>query len=181
MEATGEMIADQINFWRLKRRVTLVQQAMKLLESKNIKPKSVPPKILASVLNAGSLEEDETLTSKWAGLLASAAAGDAVHPSYPNILEQLSPDEARVLDMMYQRLIENPSDRDNALFSLGELRQTMSTSDEQLRIVLGNLRRLELCAIHEDIDRFYRPDMNNLYKLNLTGLGKDFIKACRGL
>jgi hypothetical protein len=27
MEATGEMIADQINYWRLKRRVALVEKA----------------------------------------------------------------------------------------------------------------------------------------------------------
>jgi hypothetical protein len=54
MEATGEMIADQINYWRLKRRVALVEKVMQLLESKNIKPKSVPPKILAAVLNTGS-------------------------------------------------------------------------------------------------------------------------------
>jgi hypothetical protein len=180
MEATGEMIADQINYWRLKRRVALVEKVMQLLESKNIKPKSVPPKILAAVLNTGSLEEDETLTAKWAGLLASAAAGSALHPSYPSILDQLSPDEAGVLDAMYQRLIENPSDKEKASFSLGDLRKTMSTSAEQLRIILGNLKRLELCRIHDEIDRFYGPDMNNSYKLNLTGLGEDFIKACSG-
>jgi hypothetical protein len=180
MEATGEIIADRINFWRLKQRVTLVQKAMQLLESKNIKPKSVPPKILASVLNSGSLEEDETLTSKWAGLLASAAAGDAIHPSYPNILEQLSPDEARMLDVMYQRLIERLSDKRKAHYSLGELRQLIITSAEQFQIILGNLRRLELCRIHDDVDRDYDRTKNERYTPTLTGLGREFIKVCRG-
>jgi Abortive infection alpha len=112
--------------------------------------------------------------------LASAAAGSAIHPSYPSILEQLSPDEARLLDAMYQRLIEHCSNESKALFSLRDLRKVMTISVEQFQIILGNLRRLELCRIDDEIDRFYGPDMNNNYQLAVTGLGKDFIKMCRG-
>ena len=92
-ETAGQIIADQMNSWRLKRGIMLVESMMQLLKSRNREQKSLPYKILASVLNNGSLEEDETLTAKWVGLLASAAAGDGIHPSFPSILTQLTPNE----------------------------------------------------------------------------------------
>jgi hypothetical protein len=63
-EAAGELATDQLKYWRFKRAITLAEKARDILKSKNIEPKAFPLKILAPIINSGSLEEDETLTEK---------------------------------------------------------------------------------------------------------------------
>jgi hypothetical protein len=106
-EVAGQMLADQWNHWRLTRMVSLVKKQKQLLEENNIQPKAVPPKLLVPILSSGSLEEDDYLTNKWAGLLASAAAGDPIHTSYPKILSELTSGEAKILDILYERATDN--------------------------------------------------------------------------
>jgi Abortive infection alpha len=179
-EIGGQIIADQMNHWRCKRAVILLEKTMDFLKRKDIDPRSVPPKILAVVLNQGSLEEDETLSSKWAGLLASAAAGDAVHPSYPGILEQLTPGEARMLDIMYQCHIENPSDEYKASFQAHELYRVIKLPGEQFNIALHNLKSLELYQTTSVIEIPHRSIESYMLEITLTFLGENFVKVCRG-
>ena len=59
---------------------------------------------LLPLLESAALEEEDDLSSKWAALLANAATPDSpvdIYPSFPHILSQLSPREARVLDGIY--------------------------------------------------------------------------------
>lgn len=66
-----------------------------------VTPETVADKLAVPILQAASLEDDETLQEKWAGLLASAAdpaSRDNVHPSFPELLRGLSPQEAKFLD-----------------------------------------------------------------------------------
>jgi hypothetical protein len=70
----------------------------------------VPDKIAIPILDAASLEDDETLQEKWAGLLASAAdpaSRDIVHPSFPEMLKTFSPQEAKFLDACRDEVDKN--------------------------------------------------------------------------
>jgi hypothetical protein len=53
-------------------------------------------------LQGAAIEEEEELHTKWSALLANAASSDKVHPSYIEILKQLTPDDARLLDRLYE-------------------------------------------------------------------------------
>jgi hypothetical protein len=184
-EVAGQMIADQMNSWRLARAVPILKKTKKLLEDNSIEPKAVPLKILVPILNHCSLEEDDDLASKWAGLLASAAAGDEVHPSYPKILSELASVEARMLDALYQRFMESTSDEQD-LCTVKELNDKVELSPEQFTVVVVNLKRLELCDVpaHTGGDPLLYTDFSreipNHFKIRLTSLGTDFVKACCG-
>ena len=57
------------------------------------------------LLEGAALEDDENLSNKWAGLLASAATSNEAehsHPSFPRILSEMSPREALILDKLYR-------------------------------------------------------------------------------
>src|SRR2546421_5346275 len=83
----GQLLSDPIRNYRLKQTLKRVQEMRRLLAASGIQPRTVPLKILYPILEGCSLEEDSSdLASKWVGMLASAASGNSIHPSYPKIL-----------------------------------------------------------------------------------------------
>ena len=53
-------------------------------------------------MEGASIQDDEDLHSRWAALLANAALSPTlVHPSYIEILKQLTPEDAQLLDRLY--------------------------------------------------------------------------------
>jgi hypothetical protein len=66
----------------------------------------VPLKTLLPLLEYASLEQEDDLQEKWAALLANASASGPilVLPGFSDILKQLSPQEARLLDGIYDRV-----------------------------------------------------------------------------
>ncbi|WP_211256505.1 Abi-alpha family protein [Edaphobacter aggregans] len=65
----------------------------------------MPPRLFLPILEASSVEGDETLQDLWAGLLATASQQtDSVSPSFIETLKQLTPDEARQLDHVYKTI-----------------------------------------------------------------------------
>ena len=82
-DESGEFVADKIRIWRHRKAFRTLLDAEKMVEESVKEIQQVSPKILVPLLEESSLEDDEDLRSKWAGLLASAAAGDEIPPSYP--------------------------------------------------------------------------------------------------
>jgi len=85
LEEGGGIIQDTIKFWRFKNQINITLKAKKFLEEKGIEPVKVLPKILVSILENGSLEEDESMQDKWAALLANSADPNkrySVKPSF---------------------------------------------------------------------------------------------------
>ena len=91
-------LQDRLRVWRRGNVQKVLELAHEKLEGSEEEAKPVEPKLLFQVLEKASLEDDDYLRDKWASLLASAATGRKVHPSFVSILSQLSPDEARILD-----------------------------------------------------------------------------------
>lgn len=144
-------------------------------------------KIIFPILEGCSLEdEDDNLATKWAALLASAAAGDPVHTSYPKILAELTPAEARLLDAMYQRLMDSGSNEEQALLTTQELSEKMQLHTEQFVLAISNLARHRLCdfPVYTAGDPLlyvnHVQKIANNIKIKLTLLGQDFVRACSG-
>ena len=74
LEEDGGIIKDAHAYWRFKQKVNLVLKSKQFLEDKGIEPRRVLPKVVAPILDAGSLELDEDMHDRWAALLANAAA-----------------------------------------------------------------------------------------------------------
>jgi hypothetical protein len=98
----GEYLAASVRPYTVVRQVEAVAKAQQMLNDRGLSTHSVPPRLLLPILEGASIEDEEDLHTKWSALLANAASSDKVHPSYVEILKQLTPDDARLLDKLYE-------------------------------------------------------------------------------
>ncbi len=107
LEEAGLILQDDVRRYRLQNQIKILTKARSMLEKAGISPTAVPLKTLLPLLENASLEQEDDLQTKWAALLANASspAGSLlVLPGFSEILKQLSPQEARLLDGMYDRV-----------------------------------------------------------------------------
>jgi hypothetical protein len=80
---------------------------MKQLEEVGMNPTAVPMRTLAPLMDHGTLEDDPEMGKRWASLLANAASGERdVPPSFASVLRDLEPAQARILDHVYQIMMQ---------------------------------------------------------------------------
>ena len=144
-------------------------------------------KLLAPILEGSSLEDDtdeDFLLSKWAGLLASAAVGEPVHPSYAKIMAELTAAEVKVLDWLYPAVDSAKHEKFHVLhLREAELQKVSGLQARDFVTVLENLIRLRLCrplfkrTIGDENEPF---DIDPETGIGVTHLGAAFVQACRG-
>lgn len=106
----GGIIADPIRAFRFRQSVRLLAKVKTICEETGFEPKAVPLKTLIPILEKASLEDNEDLHERWANLTANAANPQQttpVHPSFPDILHQLSSRDARFLDKICDSVLES--------------------------------------------------------------------------
>lgn len=178
---------DHLKYMRWERQVRLMRRAEAFLAQLGLKAptRAVPMKIAIPIIQGATLEEDDSLQDRWAALLVNA--GNASFPaeirrSYAAILEQLTPLDARILDILYSLPFEQS--QHNGIVTAGlphtvRIREEKETKDtdvpsEEVVIALSNLARLG-CL---------RPGMTwgggeSYSKVNPTIAGRAFVHACR--
>lgn len=175
-EELGGWVTDVLAFKRWKSRVRMLRRAEEFLHDAGLEAHQVPLPVLVPILDAGANEEDESMADRWAALLANAAAEpDSVPPSFPSFLEQLSPQDAVLLDGIYvdsMRDIDPTRDRGTAVLGL-----KLPISDVQRVLGVDNLIRLGLCLPQ----RVNTPGTINENRtvLYLTELGRAFVEKCK--
>lgn len=98
-EQVTEFINNEVRYFNAQRTAQAFAKVYKTLEEGSIQPQRIRRKILISLLEGISLEdEDENLQQKWINLLTSAVISGSIPPSYSSILNDLSPLDAKVLD-----------------------------------------------------------------------------------
>jgi hypothetical protein len=172
-DATGELLADKIYTARHVNLDRLVSRVLDQMHQSGAQARPVALTILIPVLQHASLESHEDLVSKWAGLLASAASGEDVHIAYPKILAEITPGEARLLDVLYrwETTSEDEGDRDLIKHAL------LSETDLSIAGVNLGLRHGLIHGYHTSL---WKPDLTKWNNIALTPLGRDFVKVCRG-
>jgi len=169
----GEMAAEWIRYHRFKRSIKYLKKSMKQLEDAGLHPQEVPVKTLVPLMENASLEDDEELSDRWASLLANAAAGGDVPPSFTRILSDLEPVHARVLDELYNvSMSMAPGHRDQAGISGPKTAEAHGMDREQFGAVVDNLFRLRVAQGVSEIERWDSA-------LVATPLGRRFVRACR--
>jgi abortive infection alpha-like protein len=182
LEQGGGIIGDTVAYWRFKNKVNLVLKAKAFLEAKGIEPQHVLPKVVAPLLEAGSLEGDEEMRDRWAALLASAATDpDRVPPSFPRILSELSSAEARILKWMTDRVHSQVG----WVATWKEIHEAHHLATWKYELLMGNLVRLNLCrpspnpALLEGEDIGHSTEWLSYQRVEFTRLGFAFVHACR--
>ena len=129
------------------------------------------------------LEDNDNLIEKWSGLLASAASGGKVLPSFAHILSELSPSEAKILDYIYTHRKKLEFVGDSGV-DKQDLEKAMGLSIEEYGIRILNLRRLGMIEqVTTDAMRWQagHGGWGAGGDVGLTALGESFIDACKGL
>jgi abortive infection alpha-like protein len=153
-DAAGERLGDWINAARSKNFERIVQEVVERLRQAGIEPKPVELKILIPIIQHSSVEENTDLASIWAGLLASAAAGEEIHPSYPKILAELTPGEARLLNTAGDEWDKRKEEPDGYVL----LKETRLTEEELPRAMFSLDTRHSLIHFY---GQKWGPDLRN--------------------
>lgn len=192
LEQGGGIISDTVGYWRFKNKINLVLKAKRFLEDKGIDPKAVLPKVVVPILEAGSLETDEDMKTRWAVLLANAASPEwdnRILPGYTDILRQLTPLQARILDWIWNNVGDHV--RDELII------KEFGLTPEDYDLLASDLHRLQLIDGRRQVTEPYEAgalvDENinyasgvprwttasNYFIIGLTPLGVEFLRACR--
>ena len=176
---------DRLKYMRWERQIRLMQRAQDFLKLIGLPAptRPVPLKLAIPIIQGASLEENDDLQDRWAALLVNAANANfhnEVRRSYVAILEQLTPLDAQILDVLYSLPFEK-SQHDGIVTAelpvcariKEENEKEFQLPNEEVVISLSNLVHLG-CL---------RPTMTwgggeNFGRVNPTVAGKAFVEAC---
>ena len=197
-EEIGGMWQDALQVRRFGRRLKLLKRVQALIDKAGFTPKQVSDKLGIPLLNASSLEDDDTLQEKWANLLVNAAHPTPnleVQPTFVTILAELTPSQAFLLDALYRdatKKAERKSlieDVQYSIFDLKLLHEPPTVPPGQYVIAVTNdfavmvevLKRLGLVVEAQDQKASPAATRGLLgaSKFSLSHLGSAFIKACQ--
>jgi Abortive infection alpha len=89
-EEVGMMFGDKVRVYGVKNWIKTVKKTARLLRDASLPANAVPPRLFLPIMEASSVEDNETLQDMWAGLLATASQDtDAVSPSFVETLRNL--------------------------------------------------------------------------------------------
>lgn len=190
----GSWLADHVRLRRFKSQLKIVGKAQKFAEDAGFDPGVVNLKVLVPLLEAGSLEDDadtddaERMTDRWAALLANASHAnreDEVLPSFPEVLRQLTPVEAKLLDAIYDVAMRfTRKERANHGADGEALRASVGVAEASFSTHIDNLYRLRLAAAPA-VGLAFTDNPETRYQLSgytvicLTDFGNAFVRACR--
>lgn len=168
----GELVAEQLRAWRFKRELRYLKRAMKQLDDAGLEPHKVPIRILAPLIDGGTLEDDDTMLERWAALLAHASSGRTrIPPSFATLLGELEPDQARMLDLTYDVMMRIAAELRP---DYGLRYEAFGLEADEVRYHADNLVRLRLVR-----NTYGAPPAIEFHVLGLTEFGRTFVRACR--
>lgn len=146
----GELFADRVRMVRFERQLKLMQRAVQILDADGVKQARANLKVLLPLLDKAALEDDAELSEKWAALLASASdpqTQSASDASFVEIMNQLSPSDAFVLDVFYEQIrrYNTPEQKmEEVGVQTAVMRAFLPLQGNLFEIALDNLLRLRL-------------------------------------
>ena len=152
VSAVGDDWGEGVKGWLERRRdnwVSVIMGSAEMLERAALEPQSVPGRILFPILQHASLEEDDDLRAKWTALLANAASPgpeNLVLPAYAEILRQLTPVQAVLIEQFCAGLFRLGPDAEAVLPEIwpDEVLAVVSTSRPDYDLLMSDLARLQL-------------------------------------
>ena len=179
----GEYFADKIRLYRARAAMKAAQFAKRQVDASGLESHPLTVKQIVLFLEGASLEEDDYLISRWAGLISSAATMGNVLPAFADILRQLTPEEARMVDYIADNAVNAHVGADEVGVEKETLKDASGLRAEDFIIRVQNLHRLEL--IVQITTGGLEPvrgaiGWGPLGHVGLTALGEAFVRACRG-
>jgi len=184
MQGSG-MLEDYLKLIRWERQESFMKRLEELMKGQGIENPTKPIQLKNAIpfFQAALLEEDDDLQGLWAKLLVNSTNTDSginLHRSYIDILERLSPFEAKILNLIYTLSYEETKHTgirteklpDSVEIDNDDKRAKVEPSDE-VKLALSNLVRLD-CLIFPT-----SWGGGEIFStINTTYLGKCFVEAC---
>ena len=184
-----DWLTDLIHYRRAPHKATLLMEAAEKIAATGLPTRAVEDRLLRAVMEDGALEDDRSMQTRWANLLANAAIADRMlpHVAFPEILKQLTPTEASMLEAMYLELgraVEGASNRHPLEgFPIAFFNEALGVQPFDYATASANLVRLEL-GIRTGAN--LPPYVTHLAThavlskpIQLTQFGAAFVQACR--
>lgn len=188
----GGVLEDWTRYFRFRNLLAIADKVEAIQSRRKIEGKTmpIPPRIAIPMLESAALEDDETLQTVWARLIANSTdpnCNTALHPGYIDVIKQMSPDEAIILDS-FRKLKSYP-----ILFS-NHVARTVEDIGSPLGGfygVSGNRENKSYRKIHEKYIEHCGPlslkkpsdvqvYIDNLLRLRIVELGYDFARGSGG-
>lgn len=182
----GELLRDQLNGYLGQNRRATLERGEAFVKHQGREPHAIPLRVLLPILDRCGFEDNEFLRDRWAALLASASTAaeqdEEVPPAFANILAQLTPDTARVLEVLADTQIEEG----RFGITAGQLADKLALGDNarfteqhvlfclDLALGAGLVDREPALIVIEDEVR-----MTDGRDVQLSHLGRRFVRACR--
>lgn len=176
---------DKLKYMRWERQVRLMKRADQFMEEMGLDEPNNPIKLKFAIplLQAATLEDDDYLQDLWAKLLVNSSNKNSdveLTRTYIDILERLTPYEAKILEKIYSIPFEDMQHKGVTTQGLpdcvqiaGQGDNTNKVKNEQLELALVNLARLG-CIVP-----LHTLGGGELFdSVNPTLLGKYFVSAC---
>lgn len=175
---TGKILVDTVNtallpleglVWGINAiRENVIQNVTEKLNKKNVTEIKTPnPRIAGSTLESLKYTAQETdLREMYMNLLTNSmdvASSDNVHPAFPEIIKQLTADEAKILEFLtfnpnipkIDLRLKNNEFKGGFIVALANYSQISQldhlTKKENYNVFINNLERLKLIEIPEDL------------------------------
>jgi hypothetical protein len=164
---------DRLKIRREVRRLEALTKAAEKVKALGVPVEVVQDRLLIEILEGAADEDDPSLAEAWSNLLVSAATGGSVAPSFPSVLRQLEPVEARFLDAALRAQVEQPPMRIG--FDVDSLPEFAELEWRHL----DNLERLGLLVYEVDLPvNIEPPERPRSVRISVNPFGKAFVAAC---
>lgn len=179
------ILSDRLKYVRWERQMRLMQRADEFLREVGLEAPSraVPLKIAIPLLQAATIEDDDSLQDLFAALLVNAAnatSGVEVHRSFIEILSQITPLEARILNVIYLLPFDEARHAGITTDALPDSARILDDKEDvakqpsdEIALALGNLVRVGCVKV---------PGTwgggETFSSVNPTLLGREFVRAC---
>lgn len=178
----GQMFSDQMKFWRFKNAVRILEKTQSIVDERGLKPEQLRRMGFGEgvlLLEAASMEEQETVQDLWARLLANAVdpkSSIRVEKIYIDLLKSLSSREVIFLELL-ERIEKEGGAAQLTMDKVYEFRAKMSiVAEERWRrfpaeeraMSIQNLMRLRCVTVSDSsVDTF-----NLFEQVGEAGLGR---------
>ncbi len=140
------LVTDRVRFWRFKQKLKLQEKTEEILHARGVEEtRTVPAKVAVPLLEAASLEDDESIHTLWSRLLANAMDPgwkDEITSTHVSVLGQLQPIDALILQRIYQDLARSGGSLPQTLFARSRLAAALGVDENRIELSLLNLVRL---------------------------------------
>lgn len=191
-DAVG-VVADRVKFYRLKNFLSLVDKVEHLLQARSIHtPRPVRPSFAIPLIEAATLEDDDSLQQCWANLLTNSmdpTVGEPPRTAFISILKDLSPIDAYVLSYLARH--ESMSGIGFASFLAGArspfgvelFAKEIGQTPQNVEVALWNLSRVNCISMVHGVDgtvQYVTATIgeSNVTRPFVTRLGRAFLRAC---